>query len=199
MRTGPTQQTTWAARVVRGLWPDHNPVRRPSDRLEAGLVAALIVAFLAGAPLVALLACRLALGVTVTTQAARHEGWRQVPAVLLADAPTSGYGAASVRATWTAPDGARCRGMVYPTPGARAGTTTPIWVTASGRQVAWPMTPFQATSQAYVVAAIAVPAWAMLLCGAGLAGRRAIDARRMAAWDAELRAANLTGPAGAGP
>lgn len=197
MQTRPMRHMTRTALLARGLWPDRNPLRRPSDRLEAGMVAVLIVAFLVGAPLIALLACRLALGATVTTVEARHAGGRQVSAVLLADASTSGYYAPSVPATWIAPDGTTRRGIVYPRPGARAGTTTPIWVTASGRQVAWPLSPFQATNQAYAIAAIAVPFWGMLLCGAGILGRRLIDARRMAAWDADLRAAKLSGPTGA--
>jgi hypothetical protein len=163
------------------------------------MLAALIIAFLVGGPLIALIAGRMALSATVTTVEARQAGWRQVPAVLLADAPTSGYYAPSVPAAWTAPNGAARRGTVYPTPGALAGTTTPIWVNASGRQVAWPMSPFQATSQAYAIAVIAVPFWGMLLCGIGLLGRRVIDARRMAAWDADLRAAKLTGPSGTSP
>ena len=46
----------WAVRAVRGLWPDRNPLRRTVDRAEAGVVAALAVAFLAGAPLAAVAA-----------------------------------------------------------------------------------------------------------------------------------------------
>jgi hypothetical protein len=44
----------WAGRAVRGLWPDHNPLRRRLDRIEAAVVGGLVVAFLAGAPLAAL-------------------------------------------------------------------------------------------------------------------------------------------------
>ena len=199
MRTCPTWYLTGLARVARGLWPDHNPLRRPSDRAEAGMLAVLIIAFLAGAPFIALIAWQLALSVTFTTAEAHHAGWRQVQAVLLADAPTSGYYDPAVTAAWTAPDGASCKGIVYPSQGARAGTTTPIWVNHSGRQMAWPLTPFQATSQAAVIAAIAVPFWGMVLWAAGMLGRRLIDARRMAAWDADLRAAKLSGPASASP
>ena len=38
----------WAIRVVRELWPDHNPLRRTIDRAEAVVVAGLAAAFLAG-------------------------------------------------------------------------------------------------------------------------------------------------------
>jgi hypothetical protein len=69
------------------------------------MLAVLIMAFLVGVPFIALIAWRAALGATFTLEA-QHAGWRQVPAVLLADAPTSGYHDSSVPATWTAPDGA---------------------------------------------------------------------------------------------
>ena len=39
---------------LRGRWPDHNPLRRTSDRVEAAIVAAALILFLAGAPLLAL-------------------------------------------------------------------------------------------------------------------------------------------------
>lgn len=199
MRTLPGWRMSRPARLARGLWPDRNPLRRAPDRAEAGMVALLIMALLVGAPIVALVAWRLAVSATFTTADAEHAGWRQVPAVLLTDAPASGYYASSVPATWTAPDGARRKGTVDPSPGARAGTTTPIWVNAAGRQVDWPLTPSQATNQADVIAGIAVSFWAMLLWGAGLLGRHRIDTHRMAAWDADLRAAKLSGPASASP
>jgi hypothetical protein len=199
MSTSRMPHLSWPARMARGLWPGRNPLRRPSDRAEAGLLAVLIMAFLVGAPILALIAWRVTASVAFTTVDAQHAGWRQVSAVLLADAPASGYYDPAVRATWTAPDGARRQGTVYPEPGARAGTATPIWVTAAGRQMAWPMTPAQAGGQAGVTAGLVVTFWGMILWGAGLLGRHAIDNRRMAAWEAELRAAQLSGPAGASP
>jgi hypothetical protein len=199
MTTRPMPHMSWPVRVARGLWPDRNPLRRPSDRAEAGMVAVLVMAFLVGAPFIVLLAWRLDVGATFTTAEAQHAGWRQVRAVLLTDAPASGYYDPSVAATWTAPDGARCRGTVDPLPDAQAGTTTPIWVSHAGRQMAWPLTSFQTTKQADVIAGMVVSFWAMLVWGAGMLGRHLIDTRRMAAWDADLRAAKLSGPAGASP
>lgn len=195
MRTHRTRRMGPAARVTRGLWPDHNPLRRSSDRAEAGMVAILIMAFLVGAPLIALMVWRLTLDATFTTVDAWHVGWRQVPAVLLTNAPESGYYDSAVPATWTAPDGSAHTGTVYPKPGSPAGTATTIWVNASGDQEKWPLTPAQATTQAGLTAACAVPVWALIFLGAGLLGRHLIDTRRMAAWDKDLRTANLGGPA----
>jgi hypothetical protein len=163
------------------------------------MLAALIVAFVVGAPLIALIAGRLTLSSTFTTVQARHAGWRQVPAVLLADAPGAESFDPPVPATWTTPDGAARTGVVYPRPGARAGTTTSIWVNASGEQEKRPLTPPQAVTQADLIAVIAGTLWGLLLLAAGMLGRIPIDARRMAAWDADLRAAHLSGPASASP
>ena len=199
MRTHRARSTGPVARVTRGLWPDHNPLRRSSDRVEAGMLAALIIAFIVGAPLIALIAGRLTLSATFTTVQARQAGWRQVPAVLLTDAPAAGSVHPPVPATWTAPDGTARTGVVYPDPDARAGSTTPIWVTASGRQEKPPLTPRQAAVQADLMAAIAGTLWGLLLLAAGTLGCTVIDARRMAAWDGDLRAAHLSGPASASP
>ena len=195
MRTQPLRRTSWAARMARGLRPDRNPLRRSADRAEAGLLALLVIVFLAGAPLIALIAWRLTLSATFTTVAARHAGWRQVPAVLLADVPGSSPYDAAVRATWTAPDGAARSGVVYAGQGARAGTMTRILVNASGRQEKWPLTPAQAATQAELIGGFAAMTWALTLLLAGALGHRLIDTRRMAAWDTELRTADLGGPA----
>ena len=77
--------------MVRGLWPDHNPLRRASDRAEAAMIAALAVAFLLGAPLIALAAWHLAMTTSFTTSNAERAGWRPVPAQLVTSAPFS-YG-----------------------------------------------------------------------------------------------------------
>lgn len=199
MRIHLARSTGPVARVTRGLWPDHNPLRRPSDRAEAGLLAALVIAFVVGAPLIALIAGRLTLSSTFTTVQARHAGWRQVPAVLLTDAPAADSFDPPVPATWTAPDGAARTGVVYPQPAARAGTTTSIWVNASGEQEKRPLAPPEAATQADLMAVIAGALWGLLLLAAGLLGRILIDARRMAAWDADLRAAHLSGPASTSP
>ena len=45
---------TWWRRVMNGLRPDHNPLRRPVDRLESMLTLGLIALFLVATPLIAL-------------------------------------------------------------------------------------------------------------------------------------------------
>ncbi len=188
-----------AGRVVRGLWPDHNPLRRASDRAEAGIVAGLCAAFLLGAPLIALAVWQLAMTTAFTTAHARQAGWRPVPARILASAPPSyGYDVA-VTARWRAPGGAERTGQIQVRPGTRAGTLVTIWARPAGRLARTPMSPAQAAIQATFTAAMAVPCWGMLLLCAGLASRRLLDARRLAAWDADWEAVDPRGPAGANP
>ena len=112
-----------AAGAVRGLWPDRNPLRRTIDRIEAVIASGLVVAFLAGAPLAAVVgghaAYRSAARIAHTQQAA----WHQAPAVLLATAPAALYRQDQVnaQARWTAPDGTGRTGTVLAPPGTKAG------------------------------------------------------------------------------
>ena len=200
MRERRVGHTDRAARAVRGLWPDHNPLRRSSDRAEAVIVVVLVAAFLIGTPLIALLTWRVTVSSTFSTTQAASAGWRQTSAVLLADEPgwTDGYGSL-VPVSWSAPDGVRHRGQFLAAPGARAGTRVTVWTDASGRLTQTPMSPRQAVTQADLAAAIAILVWALTLLCAGMAGRHVLDRRRLAAWEAGWRTLNFSGPAGASP
>jgi hypothetical protein len=190
---------TRAGRVVRGLWPDGNPLRRASDRAETGIVAALAAAFLLGAPLIALAVWQLAMTTSFTTTNAERAGWRPVPARLMTGAPFSyGYDVA-VAARWRAPDGAERRGRIQVPPGTRAGTVVTVWAGRTGQLTRRPMTPSQAEIQATCSAVMTVPCWGILLLCTGVLSRRLLDARRLAAWDADWEAVDPRGPAGANP
>lgn len=164
MRQQWTSRTGPVARAARGLRPDHNPLRRASDRAEAGIVALLVGAFLIGAPAIALITWRLTFNSSFTTADAAHHGWRQVSAVLQADEPvwTDGY-ASSVPVRWTAPGGVQHTGQYLAASGAKAGTRITVWTNASGHLTETPMSPRQALTQAALAAAVAVPIWALTL------------------------------------
>jgi hypothetical protein len=190
---------TRAGRVVRGLWPDHNPLRRTSDRAEAGILAGLVLAFLLGAPLIALAAWQLAMTTSFTTTNAERAGWRPVPAQLITGAPFSyGYDV-MVAARWRAPDGAEQHGRIRVPPGTRAGTLVTVWAGHTGLLGRGPLTPSQTRIQATFSAAMAVPCWGVLLVCTGALSRRLLDARRLAAWDADWAAVDHRGQAGANP
>ena len=179
---------------LRGLWPDHNPLRRMSDRMAAAILAATLLAFLAGAPLVALAAGRWARAAAFEVARSQHAKWRQVPAVLLGNAPGTvdiGYGGMvlpEVPARWTAPDGASRRGWVAVPTGTRAGRTVRIWVDRAGWLTGPPLRPDQVTGQQILAMVIAPLTLAGILFCVGALGIRAVDRRRLAAWETEWRA-----------
>ena len=178
----------WAARALRGLWPDRNPLRRTIDRAEAALMAGLAVAFLAGVPLAAVAAGHYAYSYASRTAAA----WHQVPAKLLTTVPASGHGdQAAVPARWTAPDGRRRTGMVPAPVAAPAGGTVMIWVDEAGRLTLPPLRPSLIRGQAVLAGTFASVVLGMIVVCTGLLVHVTLDRRRLAAWDAKWRA---TGP-----
>jgi hypothetical protein len=175
------------ARVVRGLWPDRNPLRRRIDRIGAAAAGGLAVAFLAGVPLAAIEAHHIAY--TLGARAAHaQQSWLRVPAVLLADAPFSGYTAAAamVPARWTAPGGRPRTGIVSAPPGTTAGSTVRVWIDRSGNPASAPPLRFsQVRTQAVLAAVLASLLLGQILLGAGAGMHWWLERQREAAWDIE--------------
>lgn len=180
------------SRFVRGRRPDRNPLRRASDRLETALLALLVVAFLAAAPFTALAAGGWAYARGHQAQLTEEASWHQVRARVLTLSSQAGSAyadAPQAKARWTAPDGKVVTGEIAVPPGTTAGATVPLWVTSDGQLTDAPLQNAQVTDQAYLAAAFSVITLGTLLGFTGLLARRALDKHRMAAWDAEWRAA----------
>jgi hypothetical protein len=182
---------TRLGRFVRGRRLDRNPLRRASDRAETAMLAALAAAFLAGAPFAA-----QASGAWVHTalqreQAAQESSWRLVPAVLLTEAGTGVRGAPvpEAKARWIAPYGETITSDIPVPSGAQAGTTVRIWVARDGTPTQPPLLDSQVSNEVDCAEAGGVVALAATLAVVGFLARRSLDKRRMAAWDAEWRAA----------
>jgi hypothetical protein len=188
-------RVTWLGRLVRGLRPDRNPLRRTADRIEAAVIAGLVTALLAGAPLAATSAGHWARASGLRTARQQEAAWHRVPAVLLQDQTTTidlGYAwQPKVPARWTAPDGSQHTGLVAVPSGARAGSTAIVWTDSTGQLTAPPLRHAQADSAAELYAVIAMAVLAAVLACAGVLTRRALDRRRLAAWEADWSA---TGP-----
>jgi hypothetical protein len=185
-----------AMRVVRGLWPGRNPLRRTVDRAEGLIVGVLAAAFLAVAPLAAVTAEHVAYDTAAHAARAEQAAWHQVPALLLASAPARGYGYAydyqpSAPARWRAPDGTQRAGPVPASWGARADATVRVWVDAAGRVTGPPLRLSQADSQAVVAATFAPLAFGVVMLCAGLLAHAVLTRRRLAGWEADWR---VTGP-----
>jgi hypothetical protein len=183
----------WATRLVRGLWPDRNPLRRTLDRVEGVVVGGLVVAFLAGAPLAAIGAWQFAYGIGARTARAQEASWHRISAVLLAASPTYGYSGYEplVRARWTARGGAPRTSAVPAPPGTTAGRTVSVWVDAAGRLTGPPLQPRQVRGQAVMAAVLAPVVLGEVLLCAGQLVHYLLGRRRLAAWEADWRA---TGP-----
>ncbi len=186
-----------SSRWLRGLRPDHNPLRRASDRAESAILALLLGAFLIGAPLVAIACGQWAASAALRTANAQHTARHQVTAVLTANAPDlaqtayGGLAQVAVPARWTTPDGITHTGKVLAPAGQKAGSLVPIWVDKAGRPTAAPLLASDVSGQRALAARLAPVALGMVLLGAWSLSRRMLDRRRMAAWDADWQA---TGP-----
>jgi len=194
-RRGHTFGTCWLIRLLRGLRLDRNPLRRGSDRAETVVLAALLAAFLAGAPFVAGAAGHWA-SMSATREAqAQRASLTQVTATIVRKAPVwSGYGSGTgvfTQARWRAPDGRTMSGEVYATAGDLAGGTVRIWVDRDGRLARSPLTPDQVTGRIQFLAGAAVSGLATLLGVVGWLAHRSLNRRRLAGWDADWLA---TGP-----
>jgi len=175
-------------RRVGALSLGGNPLRRQVDRIEAGVFAGLLVAFLIGAPLLAVAASHWEHGAAVAEQRAQRSV-HLVTAVLLQDVPTivvgDGTWDAGALARWTASDGKSRVGEVLDVAGAKAGSRLQIWVDGSGRQTGFPpLTQRGVETRAITAAALAAAAFAITLLIVALCLRWQLNRRRLAGWGA---------------
>jgi len=176
-----------AARLARRLGLDRNPLRRRTDKIAAGLAAVPMAVFLAGTPVLSMVAVGWADRATAAEQQATLS-WRQVPAVLSQAAPVPGAwdvsGYSWVLARWTAPDG-RARAGEIPVSGALpAGRTVRLWVDAAGSPTGLPPGRRTVLARQTAAAVIAVVVLGSVLLCLAAAGRRVLDRRRLADWEA---------------
>lgn len=191
---GDRLNTIWLGRWVRGHIPDGNPLRRATDRLETAVLAVLVIMFLAAAPFVAQACGAAAREAAHQKQLAQEASLRQVPALVIKDASPAQVTVSTLttpkaQVRWTAPDGHARTGETPVPSGTRTGATVPVWVTNSGQLASPPLLDSQVAGTADLAAAGGVALLGFVLVNAGLATRRVLNRRRMAAWEAEWRAA----------
>jgi len=187
--------------MLRQLWqrltrsPDDDPLQRRVDRIESAIVTCLVVAFVIAAPLLSVVAVRVA-GASAVREQQAESGWRPVPAVL----QQSGAGgqiaggnldASWVSARWRAPDGTWRQGLVAVALNAKAGQRMTVWVTPAGQLMHPPLTTAEVLEWEATGALLAPIALAALLAVAGGIVRVLANRRRVAGW---TRAWAATGP-----
>jgi hypothetical protein len=184
-------------RCARWLGLDHNPLRRPTDRVEGWLRLLMLALILTAVPVTAigwgLVANQVLAHRTQVAQRSDH----LVSAVLTEQASTSAIDPympdpdSLVQARWTAPDGAARTGQILAPAGTPAGRTIPIKVNAEGATVDPPPAHNDVATGTALVGVTSGLMLVLLLMGLQAAARRTLDRQRLEAWDLEWQA---TGP-----
>lgn len=187
---------THLARSARLLGAGRNPLRRRSDRIEAVIVLVTIILFVVAVPLAILAAGRQADHVALRHAQAVRAAEHQVTAVLLQQAPATGvpdpYSSVQttvVLARWQPPGQPPRTGQVTAPAGTRAGHTVTVWIDASGALTAPPPDHRAIVGDVYVASLSTGLVASALVLGCCMLARRALNRRRMRAWDAEWQAA----------
>jgi hypothetical protein len=193
MRTMSAREPTSArlSRFVRRWRFDRNPLRRAMDRAETAVLAALVIAFLVGAPFAALAAGAWAHGIAQRAQFAQQAARSQVTAVVLAITPPPAGGdelAWQAQVRWRAPDGREVTDEIPVPFGTTVGGTLQVWTDRTGDFTTAPLADSQVAGQTTLGEALGVTAAAGVLTVAVALARRSFNKRRMAAWDADWHA-----------
>ncbi len=176
-------------RIARRLGRDHNPLRRRSDVLEAWLLPAAAVGFLALCPLVAGLTGMWLRADNAAVQRAQ-QSWHPVSAVLLRAAAGPEFTDQGAN-TWTAweparwtVDGRQDTGSIPVAAGSAAGSTQTVWLDSHGRVQVPPLTPAQLGQTVDAGMLISVVGLAVVISILTLVARWMLDRRRLASWEA---------------
>jgi hypothetical protein len=183
------------ARLARWLGFDRNPLRRGTDRIEAILRLVLIILLVAVIPAGAVAAGRWADHQALHRVQLERATDRLVTAVLLEKAPASGapdpytsVQTAWVRARWQPPGQPPRAGEVLAPAGARQGSTVRTWIDRSGAVTAPPADHRVVAGSVFVAVMATCQLSLLVLLAAAVLVRRALDRRRLNAWEAEWRA-----------
>jgi hypothetical protein len=183
-------QEPWLRRHARGLRPDRNLLRRRTDRVEAYLLAGLVVAAGAGAPIAAQLASRAAYIGALQVQQEQLATRHQVTARLTqaADSTVNGYTLSAelpAKATWTSVTGVTRTGEILAAAGSAKGTGVTVWTDQNGDLATPPMTAAQVAGQGDAAAIGAVAGVVVVVLTGARVSSYVFYRRRMAAWEAD--------------
>jgi hypothetical protein len=189
---------TRLACCLRRLGFDHNPLRRRTDRIEAVIRLVTVLLFLVAVPIATIAVARQVDHIESNRARAQQAVEREVTAVLLQRASATGapdpftsVQMTYVLARWQPPGRPPRAGQVLATAGAPAGSTVRVWIDASGAVTSPPPDHCTIAGDVCIATVVTCLVASMLLLGSNALARRALDRRRLRAWDAEWRA---TGP-----
>ena len=183
------------ARLARWLGFDRNPLRRGTDRVEAALRLVMILLAVVAVPVAAVAAGRWADHYALHRAQAQRAINHQVTAVLLEDAPAAGIPNpyTNVQTSWVParyqPPGQPPRTAEVLAPaGARKGSTVRTWIGRSGAVTDPPPGHRVIAGEVCVAVVTTCLLSCLVLLAAWTLARRALDRRRLRAWEAEWRA-----------
>jgi hypothetical protein len=186
------------ARCARRLGFDRNPLRRRTDRIEAAIRLVTVILLVVAVPVAAIAVGRQVDHVALRHAQAQRAAEREVTAVLLQRAPASGvpdpYTSVQMTfalARWQPPGQPSRSGQVLATAGAPAGSKVKIWIDASGAVASPPPDHRTIAGDVCIAAVVTCLVAILVLLELNTLARRALDRRRLNAWDADWRA---TGP-----
>ncbi len=186
------QRLHLVVRVVMGR--ERNPLLRQADRIETAIMAALVIAFLAAAPLASIYAGQLANAQGLREQHAEQHMWKQEPATLLQSASAGLIGVdgewdtAWVRATWPTPSGGQRTGELATPLNAHKGDVFTVWVTPTGELRHPPLTASDVRDRIAFAVLIALTGVIVLELLIAVTVRVVMGRRRMANWESAWRA-----------
>ncbi|TCP47895.1 hypothetical protein EV191_111100 [Tamaricihabitans halophyticus] len=178
--------------VLHRLGIGHNALRRSVDRVESGLLIALIVAALAVPPL-AIAVNQLA--VDQIAESAQRSDRIEVVATVLESVPARralegvhARGEPTAEARWTASDRSERTGRIPVEYGTPAGAKVALWTDQQGQPTSPPPTSRQAKDQAVMAGMFVALGWflACFLCYWAI--RWMLLRRQLAVWAAEWEA-----------
>jgi hypothetical protein len=183
------KKSRWPGRVLRGLRPDRNPLRRKLDRVETLVFGGLLVAAAAVAPVAAIGAGHWAYDDALRVARVQQATIHQERAVLLASPGTAnGYTVTSMgpaRAEWSTPAGKVRTGLIEAPATATKGEAFTVWVDQAGDLASPPITVSEAADQGTFATVMAIVLTLMACLTVALITRLVVNRRRLAAWEAD--------------
>jgi hypothetical protein len=176
--------------VVRYLRPDHNPLRRPIDRLHVRATLVLGVLFLILAPLAVIVTARLAGSAGVRAEHMQAHARHAVSAVVVDTTPngTRGVLDETVRIAWRDTSGTARTAVVPTAGGERLGAHRTIWIDRAGRLTTHPRRHSQTVADSIMAALTAVTLLGLMHSAARTLIDHRLERRRLELWEREWAA-----------
>jgi hypothetical protein len=171
-------------RLLRGRIPDRNPLRRRTDRLETTILAGLLTVACAVAPFLAGAASNWENSASLRQLRVQQATCHEVRATVVGDVQRYGgypFSLTEADLQWSAPDGRKVIELLRVPMDTQIGGVMQIWVNESGQNIT-PLLRTQIPGRDAFAATGAVTGLVVVAVLTGLAARRTLNRRRMAAW-----------------